>query len=403
MAEAVHLPKVGMTMEEGTLCRWLVAEGATVVAGQPIFEMETEKVQMEVVAERDGILRQLVADGTTLKPGDVVGCLLAPGEEVPEALRNLVTAQLAAGRASGGAAVGGEPAAVAADRPLRVTPIARRLAAEHGIDLTRITGSGPDGRIVEADVRRAIAAAEAAPVTPPAPAPVAAIPAAGTIAYSGRRRVIGERMLQSLHAMAQLTLTSEVMVDDALKMMHGLNRAWRRDGVVITLTALVVKACALALREHRGLNARLEDDRILLLPDVNIGIAVDHEAGLIVPVVKGADRAPLKEVAAAVRTLADRARANGLRLEDVSDATFTVTSLEGTRVDVFTPVVNPPQAAILGVGRVREVAAFEGAQVVRRQVTTLNLTFDHRISDGAPAARFLDAVAELLERPYLLM
>jgi pyruvate dehydrogenase E2 component (dihydrolipoamide acetyltransferase) len=404
MAEAVLLPKIGMTMEEGTLCRWLLAEGATVSRGQPIFEMETEKVQMEVEAEHDGVLCPLVAEGTTLKPGDVVGCLLAQGEDVPRELRDRVAAQtadIAAGSKSAAPPAEATPQPAPAGGPPRVTPIARRLAAEHAIDLTRLAGSGPDGRIVESDVRRAIAGAAA--VEPPAAAAPAAAPAADALAYSGRRRLIGERMLQSLQTMAQLTFVSEVVADDALKMLHGLNRAWRRDGVVVTLTALLVRACALALREHPVFNARLEGDRIVIPAEVNVGIAVDHEAGLIVPVVKGPDRASLKEVAGAVRTLTERARANALTFDEVSDATFTITSLESTRVDAFTPVINPPQAAILGIGRVREVAAFEGAAVVRRQVITLSLTFDHRVSDGAPAARFLDAIAEFVERPYLLM
>ena len=203
--------------------------------------------------------------------------------------------------------------------------------------------------------------------------------------------------------MAQLTLTTETPVGDALKMIHGLNREWRPDGAVATLTALAVKACALALREHARLNARLEADKIILLPEINVGLAVDLEEGLMVPVVRGADGRSLKDVAAAIRDLTERARAGKLTPDDVTGGTFTVTSLESAGVDAFTPVINPPQAAILGVGRVRDIAAFEGDRVVRQQVTTLSLTFDHRLNDGAPAARFLGRVAELLERPNLLV
>ncbi len=400
MAEAVYFPKVGMTMEDGLLGRWLAPDGATVSRGQPIFEMETEKVTMEVEADGDGQLRQLVPEGTRLRPGDIVGCLLASGEAPPQALLDRVAAQ---GAGSAAAAVAPALSAVAAPRPSagervpRVSPVARRLADEHGIDLSRLKGTGPDGRIVEQDIRRAIEAAASQPPTVPSASPASAL------AYAGRRRTIGERLLQGLGAMAQLTLVSEAPVGEALRMAHGLNREWRRSGVAVTLTALVAKACAFALLEHPRLNARLQGDQIILLPSVGLGIAVDLEDGVMVPVIREAERLPLKELAGAVRDLTERARAGTLTTDDVTGGSFTLTSLESTGVDAFTPLINPPQAAILGLGRVREIAAFEGERVVRAQVTTLSLTFDHRLVDGAPAARFLDRVAELLGRPYLLM
>jgi len=193
-----------------------------------------------------------------------------------------------------------------------------------------------------------------------------------------------------------------VPVDAALDLVEELNRAWSDDGVVITLTRLVVRACATALREHPLLNARLRDDRIELLGTVDVGLAMDQEAGLIVPVLRDADRLALKETARALRELTQRAEAGRLSQAEAGGATFTVTSLAGTVVDAFTPILDPPQAAILGVGRVREVAAFEAERVVRRRVTTLSLTFDHRIADGRPAARFLGRVAELVAEPAVL-
>lgn len=282
------------------------------------------------------------------------------------------------------------------------SPIARRLAEELGVDLTVIAGTGPSGRITEQDVRGAAESQGNEATAPGAPAAASAA-APTTAAYSGRRRMIGERMHQSLQAMAQLTLSSETRVDQATEMVHGLNREWRSERVVVTLTAVMLRACALALREHPGLSARLDGDRIVSAAEVNIGFAVDVDEGLIVPVVHHVDALSLKEVARAVADLSERAKAGSLGLPDVSGGTFTVTSLEGTVVDAFTPVVNPPQAAILGVGRVRDVPVFEGSAVERAQVTTLSLTFDHRVLDGAPAARFIARVAELLSRPYLLM
>lgn len=458
MAEAVYLPKLGMTMEEGTLVRWLVPDGAHVKRGEPIFELETEKVELEVEAEAEGVLRHLIAEDTTLKPGDVVGALLATGEALPQVLVQRVAAQ--SGQETVPSAASSTPSenpaelterAAGEDR-LRVTPVARRLAQENEIDVTELKGSGPDGRVVERDVLVAIEAAKTqAAVTKTVPAeppmlrasPIArrlaaehgidlasiggpgpegriveadvdrAIDAAASgvatpeplpgLRYSGRRRTIGERMLKSVQSMAQVTLVSEVPIGDAQRMLHGLNREWRGDGVVVTLTALLVRACGIALRELPRFNSRLEGDQIAVAPDVNVGVAVNVEEGLIVPVVRRADSSSLKDVAKSVRELTERARNGGLRLDDVAGGSFTITSLETTGVDAFTPIINPPQAAILGVGRMRDVAAFEGERVVKAQASTLSLTFDHRVADGAEAARFLDRIAELLGRPYLLM
>ena len=405
MAVTVHIPKVGMTMEEGELVRWLVPDGAAVARGQPIFEMETEKVELEVEADDEGVLKHLVDEGTTLPPGAIVACLLGPGEsDVPQQIRDQVAAQgdEPSAAASPAAAVapagaGSSPAPPAArpagDRVL-ATPIARRLAVEQGIDLASVTGTGPNGRITESDVRAAAASGDGARAEPAA--------GAETIAYSGRRRTIGEHMQTSLQSMAQLTLSTEARVDEARSMLHDLNREWRGERVVATLTALVVKACALALREHSHLNARLAGDRILIEPQVNIGLAVDLDEGLMVPVVREADALSLQDVARSIADLTERARDGSLSVDDMTGATFTVTSLEGFAVDAFTPVINPPQAAILGVGRVRDVAVFEGSSVERGRATTLSLTFDHRVVDGAPAARFLGKVVELLGKPSAL-
>jgi pyruvate dehydrogenase E2 component (dihydrolipoamide acetyltransferase) len=365
MPTDLRLPLLGDIMTEGRLVSWLQPDGATVRAGQPLYELETDKVSFTVEAPDGGVLRQVVPAGEVVEVGTVVGRLT---EEDPL-------------------------------RPWRATPAAKRLARELGVDLTAL---GARGRIREADVRAWHAAAGAAGESVEAAAAVP--PAAGSVSYGGRRRAIGERMVLSQRTAAALTLSSEVRVDAALEMIDGLNQEWAVDGVVVTLTRLVVKACALALREHPLLNSRIEGDRILLQSQVNIGVAVDHEAGLVVPVLPDADRLSLKDVARALRELTQRAETAHLTQADVEGGTFTVTSLAASVVDAFTPIVNPPQAAILGLGRVREVPAFdEGPSVVRHRVTTLSLTFDHRVTDGAPASRFLARIAELLQRPYLLV
>ena len=286
------------------------------------------------------------------------------------------------------------------------SPAARSLAVQHGLDLASIDATGPRGRVQERDVRAAIEArAPAAAASPAAPSAAAAGAAVvhPPVPYRRRRRTIGQRMHESLRSMAQLTLSGEVDVEAAVQQLHGLNREWRGERVVVTFTMLVVKAAALALREHPRLNARLHGDQIVVEPEVNVGLAVDHEDGLMVPVLQGADRMPLQELARQVAILTDWVQDGTLVVDDVSGGTFTVSSLEGFNVDTFTPVINPPQAAILGVGRVREVTRSDGSTVRRGQASTLSLAFDHRVMDGAPAARFLDRVMQLLNRPYVLM
>ena len=492
MPEAIHLPKIGMIMEDAVLTRWLVPDGATVTAGASIFEMDIEKVLQDVETEAAGTLHHLVGDCIRFRPGAVVACVTAPGEEVPQSLRDTVAMQWsepaeeyrdpAAASASPG--TNSEPAPITAPPPLApavsaaplppavrpppplppaidappapetfapapaaanptatttatrivASPYARRLALQLGIDLTAVTGTGPAGRITEADIRAVEAAPPPSPPAPPAPSPAPEppptieLPAAAPqpppapeappsidhevaaaeslieiTAYAGRRRAIGERMAQSLRDSAQLTLSSEVRVDEAVRMASGLSREWRADRTVVTLTALMIRAAARALREHPTLNARLEGDRIVHNADINIGFAADAAEGLMVPVVRNADSRSLQDIAADFVALSRKTDNNELTAIDVTDGTFTVTSLESFEVDAFTPILNPPQTAILGIGRVRRqpVAADDSIEV--GQVTTLSLTFDHRVVDGAPAARFLGRVAQLLERPYMLM
>jgi pyruvate dehydrogenase E2 component (dihydrolipoamide acetyltransferase) len=220
------------------------------------------------------------------------------------------------------------------------------------------------------------------------------------------RRTIGQRMHESLQSMAQLTVTMEVDVTEAGRMCRELSARWQgtpEGDVTVSYTHAIVKAAALALAEHPRLNSTLEGDVIRLLDEVNVGVAVALDEGLIVPVVREADRKSLRQIAIEARELSEKARQGTLTVDEVTGGTFTVTTLGMYDVDVFTPIVNPPQCAILGVGRVKDVPAFDGDRVVRRTVLNLSLSFDHRLVDGAPAAEFLRGVKHYLEHPYLLV
>ncbi|MDG2276569.1 MAG: 2-oxo acid dehydrogenase subunit E2, partial [Pseudomonadales bacterium] len=385
----------------------------------------------------------------TKEPGDIVGYIFADGEAIPDDLSSLgggsadkdsIQAQEQAPAA--GAAV----TAIATPSGGRImsSPAARRLAGELGIDYTTVTGSGPSGRIVEADVQTAAqnastdAAASSSPSSPMArklarelgvdlanvqgtgpggritkddveaasKSPVASI-TAGTESTSvpirGMRKTIAERMHASLSDMAQLTMDMDVTMDDAIKLRGQLVEEWADEGVKPTYTDLVIRAVARALEKHPLMNASWGDKEITLHGDVHVGLAVSLDDGLIVPVARHANAISVKQLAAETSRLAQAARDNGLSIDDLQGGTFTVSALGMMGVDSFTPIINSPQAGILGVNRIRDDVAWEGDRPVKIQVMRLSLTWDHRVLDGAPAAAFLSEVKALLESPYRLL
>jgi len=412
MPVEVTMPKFGLTMQEGTIQRYFKAPGDSVQAGEPLYEVETEKVLYEVEAPASGTLAAaLFAEGATVECGVVVAIIAESGEDAAAvgarygdgaSARGEAPAATAAG-ASSRAPGGGADASAADEAGARraVSPVARKLAAELGVELARVTGSGPGGRITREDVERA---AEAARSTSGAgaPAPAVRAPAAPVAAAAGRpaparsipmrgmRKTIAERMSQSLREAAQLTITSEADVTAAVELRERLARQFD-----FTYGDLLLQAVARALLRHPRMNARLAGDAIAMLPQVNVGMAVALEDGLIVPVVMDADKKPLREIAAVTRDLGERARAGKLRLEEVSGGTFTITNLGTFGIDAFTPIINTGETGILGVGRIVEKPVVHRGEIARRSMMTLSLTFDHRLIDGAPAAQFLQTVIEI--------
>ena len=452
MAFAVVLPKVGMTMVEATIAVWHAAEGATVSPGDPLFSFETEKVNYDVDAEAAGTVRILQPVDAVVPVAAVVAYILADGEELPAGVEPAPAASAPVPTPAAPAAQSAQSSAAAANRGPRAkaSPAARRLAEERGLDIATIVGSGPGGRILREDVESApVPAPPAATPAPggrvkaspaarrlatelgvdlatvtgsgpggrvikedvesasaaPAPAPTMLPPLAGDIPYRGIRRTVGERMLGSLQSMAQLTIVTEADVTETVKLRAQLVEDWEADGVRVTYTDIVIKAAALALRQHPRVNATLDGDQVHVQPNVHVGFAVALDEGLIVPIIRDADALRLKDLARRSAVLATGAREGGLGPDDLTGGTFNVTSLGMFGVDAFTPIINPPQAAILGVGRIVERPGFagdSGTEVVRRAYLTLSLTIDHRLLDGAPAAQYLQSVAGYLERPYRL-
>lgn len=378
MPADVIMPKFGLTMQEGRIQQWFKAEGEPVAVGDKLFEVETEKVLYEVEATVAGTLARILHPIEAVVPcAGVVAVIALPGEDpvaVAAAPREAAAAPTpptaAVASAAPGPPTGGAPA----------TPAARKLAREKGVDLARVAGTGPGGRITREDVEAALTGGQQ-----PAPGSGHGEP------LRGMRKTIADRMLSSLQTTAQLTITTEADVGALVARRQRLQAEHP-----LTYTDLLTEAVARALREHPRLNATTDGERVSVHDVVHLGVAIALDDGLVVGVIRAADRQPLHALAAAARGLAERARAGTLGLDDVTGGTFTITNLGAYGVDAFTPILHTPQVAILGVGRIVEKPVVRDGQIVIRPTMVLSLTFDHRIIDGAPAARFLQRVVELL-------
>ena len=417
MATALTMPKLGLTMTEGTVTEWLAEDGARVEKGQPVVVVTTDKIAQEVEAPAPGTLRIMVPPEEACQVTKVLAFILEPGESLPQ------TEEAAAAPAEEARPEGEKPAPAAAAtaqaQRVRSSPAARRLARELGVEISQVPGSGRNGRISEADVQRFYdeqQRATAAPAERP-PAKEGAVerlegegvgPAARSmgdgappkgIPLTTMRRAIATTMMDSLHSMAQLTLVSRADVVSLTALRELLRQEW---DVPISYTDLIVKAVAVALGRHPFLNSTLVGDEIVLHEEVNIGVAVALEQGLIVPVVREADKKSVREIHHTLRDLAERARDNQLAVDEVTGGTFTVTNLGMYGVETFTPIINPPEVAILGVGGIEEYLTLVDGQPVARSRMGLSLTIDHRVVDGAPGAAFLQTLVQFLEHPELI-
>jgi pyruvate dehydrogenase E2 component (dihydrolipoamide acetyltransferase) len=405
MAIEVTLPRQGWSMEEAVFVEWLKKDGDEVKVGEPLFAVETEKAVQEVESLDAGILRltpNSPKKDDTVRVADVLGYLVAPGEATPTGAPSAkpeVAAQpngpqvgTAVPAVRGRLGEASPPQAVSG-RP--VSPRAARRAVREGVDLRAVQGTGKGGRIRESDVvaampgRTAPSATTSAPATPPIPGRDEKI--------STLRRTVADRMHRSKTLTAPVTLTTRVDAAALVRLREGMKAKSKGTKNVPAYGDIIMREVAQALLEHPALNARWEDDHIRFPDSVNIGFAVDTEAGLVVPVLRDAPKRSLQELADLTRDLADRAKARRLSMEEMSGGTFTITNLGMAGIDAFTPIINWPECAVLGVGRITQEPVVKGKKVVVGDRLWLSLTFDHRIVDGAPAARFLDAVRGRIE------
>jgi len=392
MAQEIVLPQWGMEMQEATIVKWLKQEGDPIREGEPLVEVETAKIETEIESIASGVVAHiLVPEGATVPIRTVLAVVAAAGEQVPRPAGAAPALAAAAATAPASRSpVAPVPPRRAAQAAGEVMPAARRLAQRSGIDLSQVQGTGPRGRILIEDVERAIAA-PARPTVQPAQA----------VPIKGIRQTIATRMLQSLQTMAQVTLTTEVDVTDAMQLREGLARQWKDGG--LSPLHLVIKATARALKEHPRMNALQREHEVELAQEVNIGVAVSLQEGLIVPTIRRADEKRLAEIASESHELANKAREGKASYDEVTGGTFTITNLGAYGIDAFTPIINAPQVGILGVGRVVEKPVVYRGEIARRAMVFLSLTFDHRVIDGAPAAEFLRTLRDHLEDPWWMV
>lgn len=454
MATAVFMPKLSMTMEQGTVLQWFKQEGDDVKEGDLLLEVMTDKINIEVEAYASGKLLKIYYGPDSVVPVNaVIGYIGEAGEEVPDtppavdgaadreadgaAAEETAQAQpaQAADPASAGEAV---PASGEAGK-VRATPAARKAAREHGVALEQVKGSGPNGRIHRADVEayvqanrtqatplaRKVAAAEgialadvqgtgvhgkvhkadvlAAKHSPAQPA-AAPVWAGEKVKLEGMRKVIAQRMAQSAFTAPHVTLVTEVDMSEAIRLRTALlPEIEQTTGERLSYTEIIMKAVARALMLHPQVNTSLEGEYLVRHAHANIGLAVAVPNGLLVPVIRETERKGLAALTAACKQVARLAREGKLTPDDMSGGTFTISNLGMYAIDAFTPIINPPESAILGVGRIQEKPVGVAGRIELKPMMTLSLSFDHRVIDGAPAAAFLQDVKEALEQPYRML
>ena len=443
MAKVVVMPKLGLTMTEGTVSKWLKKVGDAVSEGEPLFEVETDKLTNTIEASASGVLRHLfVEEGVTVPVLEKVAVIAAADEDIAGLLGGAAPAPAAAAAPTPADAPAASPAEKKAGGRVIASPAAKKLAKEKGIDLTLVTGTGPNGRITEDDVKNytPAPAAPAAPAAEEVPkvkaSPLAAAVAADLgldlekigakdrvlaedilrylestrekaeeapkeelVPMNGMRKAIAKNMLNS--HMTSPTVTANLSVD--MSAMKAYREQLKAKEIKVSYTDLLVKFVAKALTEYPLLNCSVEDNKIRYKHYVNLGVAVALDNGLVVPNVTDADKKSLTEISAEIKELAKLAREGGLPMEKLRGGTFTITNLGMYGIESFTPIINQPEVAILGVTTMEDRAVVRGGEIVIRPMMTLSLTFDHRVVDGSVAAEFLQRVKNLLENPALML
>jgi len=400
---SVIVPRLDPAMKTGRIVEWLKRENEAVKKGEPILVVEGEKTTFEIEAPATGVLRKILHPaGSEIEVLTVVAMIGEPDEPVPPDLEIVAPRREIPPPPLGIEKPGVAVVERAVEEETRASPLARKLAEEYGIDITTIKGTGPGGRIVKEDVLKVVEETGAA--VPVAPLPEAVAPAlkppriTKTIPFSGTRKTIAERLSYSFHTAVPVTVTMEVNMEKLLDHHESIKAVSD-----VSLTALILKAVAKALESHVIFNSTLDGNEIKIFEDINIALAINTPDGLITPVIRNSNKKSVVEISNAIRELTEKAMQRKLSLEELLGGTFTVTNMGPYDVEIFAPIINPPQSAILGIGRIAKRAIIINDQIIVKPMATLSLVFDHRVTDGVPAAEFLREVKRLLEAPDLFL
>jgi pyruvate dehydrogenase E2 component (dihydrolipoamide acetyltransferase) len=428
MAETITMPKLGFDMAEGTLVRWVKKEGEEIRKGDVLAEIETDKATVEVESSASGTVRKLLVDeGTAVPVGDPIAMVGSPDEKIesmPTPEPESKTEKTAPAPAESGPAtakpepVTAEPAVTTPTGRVKASPLARRMAEEKGLALANLQGSGPGGRIVKRDVESAISAQPTA-VSSATTAPAQAAPQAGAalaplpsinaeprqdqrVNLTKLRQAIGRRMTESKQQFPHFYVAHEYKMGQLMALRKQVNQ-YLPDGEKLSVNDFIVKAAGLALRQYPNLNARLDGEAVLRFGAVNVGVAVTVPGGLLTVVVRDADQKPLRQISLEIKSMAARARDGKVKPDDVEGSTFSTSNLGMYDVENFIAIISPPEAAILALGSAREVPVVQDGEVVPGWRMKATISVDHRVSDGAEAAQFMQALATYLEEPLRLM
>lgn len=393
----IIIPKLGLTMEKARLVRWEFASGDEVRKGETILIIETDKVTFEVPAPADGIIHPVVENGTICAVEETVGYLAKDRKEYEQILKEHSVSEVKRETF--------EVKERSEKHRIKASPLARSMAATHNLDLSAITGSGSGGRIVKADIlgfldqrTTGIEKKKAIPLEE-IPRAIPRKEISEKIPIQGVRRVIFDNMFHSLSQSAQLTLHTEACAEALISLRERLSQG----GQKISYNAILIKISAMSLREHPRINASVKGDQILVWRQINIGLAMEANKALVVPVITCPDLKTIREIGHEIKDLIHKTRENRLSPDDLANGTFTISNLGFADIDHFTPIIRPPESAILGTGRITHKPVVRGDHVVPEARIGLSLTFDHRIIDGAPAARFLKTIKDMIEDPLLMV
>lgn len=375
MAVEVVMPKLGMSMKEGTVSVWNKEIGETVNKGESIASINSEKIEMEIESPAEGTILDIkVSEGEGVPPGTVI-CYIGEGNEQVEEKKEKDL-----------------PPKQKKERK-KISPVARKIAQNANLDIHTLVGTGPDGRITKADVLRTLPDEKENQQNEPKPQPV-----------SMMRKTIASRMMESLQTSAQLTITMKADVTKLTALQSQLNEtAGARHDMKLTMTDFVAKAVVLSLLEHPAMNSQYQNDRVETFEYVHLGIAAALDHGLAVPVIRHAEKLSLIELAKSIKSYGKKAREGKLLHDEIEGSTFTITNLGAYGVEHFTPILNPPEAGILGVGKTDHMPVYHGNELCKGTILPLSLTFDHRVLDGAPASQFLSTVKAYLENPVSIL